>query len=331
MTREELKTTLASKANKLAGQAIEAIKKGESLEELQKLVEAGASDRYYYRDPAHPRSKFRVSHVLDACFDSKFGATETGPTSITLGHIQAQAGRAAHFAYLLDKDFSPGENGWRGPLMRAIINACFYRNESEEGAAMELAPIAIAKGKIDIQLFAENSYEWTGSLEKLERVLALGAKPTSKMMECALRYSVCAANSGDPVTGRADVIKKLAEAGCRPPSAEEKDAMRMSRDLWQWLETQSLETLLFPELAESVKQAAKDAYPGEDWEEALQRSRSMHGETPTFRLSERLKDAEAEFQSRGGRGVALAEEIDVLRVTLAAREAIEKRAELRAA
>lgn len=225
MTREELKKVLASKPNKLAKEAIEAVRGGEPLETLKKIVEEGAADRHYFRDPLHPRSKYRVEHVLDSCFGSSFGVvsekTSTGSSctvkgEFALGHIPATGGKAEHFAYLLDKGFPPGSNGYRGELFQAILKSCFYREPGERAAAIELSKILTAKGKVDIQKFAENSYEWTGSRDKLQTVLQLGAKPTPAMLDCALRYCACAANPGDPESGRADVLRDLLDAGATP-------------------------------------------------------------------------------------------------------------------
>lgn len=225
MTREELKKVLASKENRLAGEAIEAIRSGSPLADLRDLVSAGASDRYVTRDALHPRSRYRVVHVLDTCFDSKFGAIrETRTTSasgvqrneVLLGHIPAAAGRAQHFAFLLDCGFSPGSNGYRGDLFPAILKSCFYRSQGEGEVAMELAKILVAKGKVDIQKFAENNYEWTGSPEKLTRVMELGARPSPAMLDCALRYCACAKGPDDPEGGRADVIRALLDTGVAP-------------------------------------------------------------------------------------------------------------------
>lgn len=225
MTRDELRKTIASKPNKLAGKAIAAIKSGEPLEALAGIVDQGASDKHYYRDPLHPRSKYRVDHVLDSCFGQGFGVVKEGVrkgpggstvSEATLGHIPASGGRGAHFAYLLDKGFTPGSNGYRGSLFQAIIKCCFYRDPDEAAVATDLAKILVAKGKVDIQRFAETNYEWTGSLDKLDKLVSLGAKPSPGMLDCALQYCICAPSAGDPESGRADVIRSLLDSGAKP-------------------------------------------------------------------------------------------------------------------
>ncbi len=225
MTREELKKILSSKANSLASDAIKAIKTRSPLETLEQIVLAGASDRYYYRDPHHPRSKYRVEHVLDACFGSSFGVVSENTTQnaagvrvegFVLGHIPAATGTAPHFEYLLDKGFSPGSNGYRGELFSAITKSCFYTDPAESATAMELGGILVRKGRVDIQKFAENNYEWTGSEDKLRKVLQLGARPSPGMLDCALRYCACAQYQGDPKSGRSDVIRVLLDAGVAP-------------------------------------------------------------------------------------------------------------------
>ena len=247
MTREELKKVLTSKGNKLANEAILSIKSGEPLEVLEKIVEAGASDRYYYRDPLHPRSRYRVEHVLDSCFDSSFGVVKErtilngsagAASEVVLGHLPSRPGRALHFAYLLDKGFSPGSNGYRGELFSSILKSCFYRDPSESAVAVELASILIARERVDIQKFAENNYEWTGSEEKLRRIMSIGATPTGAMLDCALSYCACAQGPGDPSSGRADVIRALLDAGASP--SKKIGVAGSSRDQHAFLESHGL-------------------------------------------------------------------------------------------
>jgi len=225
MTREELKKVLASRANNLAASAIECIKSNAPLPELERIVESGAADKYYYRDPLHPRSKYRTQHVLDTCFESGFGTIEARtspplagviPRAVKLGHVPAKESRAVQFAYLLDRGFTPGSNGYRGPLFSAILKSCFYQDPVEAPIAMELARILVAKGKVDIQGFAEKNYEWTGSVEKFNKVLDLGARPSPLMLDCALVYCACAKSPNDPDSGRADVIRALLDSGVSP-------------------------------------------------------------------------------------------------------------------
>lgn len=237
MNRTELTKQLNSKPNKLAAQAIALLRTKAPLESLQAVVEAGSSDRHYYRDPLHPRSKYRVDHVIDVCFESKFGvvkeqqvSTPSGTTfdNFSLGHIPATGGLTCHFEYLLEKGFSPGRNNYRGDLFPSIVKTCFYRDPAESAMAMEFSKILVARGEVDIQAFAENNYEWTSSEKKLQRVIELGAIPSSKMLDCALRYCSCAQNPGDPDTGRAEVIRTLmcSGLGLTPSSGD----LRLSKD-----------------------------------------------------------------------------------------------------
>jgi hypothetical protein len=142
------------------------------------------------------------------------GGVKSG--EFVFGHIPATGGRAEHFSYLLDKGFTPGTNGYRGELFTHIIKSCFYSDPQESAAAMELGKILVDRGKFDIQRFAENHYEWTGSEDKLRKALSLGAKPTPEMLDCALQYCACSSNTGDPKNGRADVIRILLDAGVSP-------------------------------------------------------------------------------------------------------------------
>jgi len=225
VTKEELKKILPSKPNKLAQKAIEVIKSDLPMTMLKQIVDAGSSDRYYYRDPLHPRSKYRVEHVLDACLESSFGIigqassakiTGSHPPAMVLGHVSPSRDRSAQFEFLVDRGFQPGTNAYRGNLFTAVLRSCFCRDSVESSISIKLARILVDRAKVDIQAFAECSYEWTGSEEKLNRVLSLGARPSPKMLDCALQYCVCAQNQGDPSSGRADVIRKLLDAGIAP-------------------------------------------------------------------------------------------------------------------
>jgi hypothetical protein len=247
VTSEELKKTLSSKENILAGRAIETLRTGAPLEDLQKIIEAGASDKHFYRDPLHPRSRYRVDYVLDECYRPSFGVTKKNTTvtasgvvqkTATLGHHPAPSGYAQHFAYLLDRGFTPGSNGYRGDLFPAIMKACFYSDAGERSTAMELAKILVARGKVDVQKFAENSYEWTGSEEKLLRVIGLGAIPSPAMLDTALNYCLCAKNQDDPESGRADVIRVLLDSGVAP--SKKLGNVGSSKDQREFLSTTGL-------------------------------------------------------------------------------------------
>lgn len=253
MTREELKEILASKPNKLAAAAIESIKSRAPLESLQEIVSAGAADRHFARDPLHPRSKYRVEHVLDACFGSSFGVVAEKPAhspsspqarGVVLGHIPATSGTASYFEYLLERGFEPGTNGYRGELFSAIVKSCFYQDKAESSTAMELAGILVRRGLVDIQKFAENSYEWTGSEDKLRKVMELGALPTPGMLDCSLRYCACAPSLGDPKSGRADVIRTLLDAGLSP--SKPIGSVGSSKDQVSFLESAGLYSKIDP-------------------------------------------------------------------------------------
>jgi hypothetical protein len=290
MTREELKTILASKENKLAKDLIEAIQTGKPLDTVKTLVAAGAADKHFQRDPSHPRSKYLVKHVLDTCFDCHFGIQEEKSEQVNgmeihtmaIGHIPAAPGREEYFEALLEAGFTPGSNGYRGELMHAIIQGVFYNNDQERETARKLAEVAIAHGKINIQHFAETSYAWTGSLEKLERVTALGAEPNDKMMEVAMRYARCACNPGDPPDGRAAVIAALAAKGCKSQKMFE---------LWTWIEEHNLDQTVWPEVAEKRKAHALRNIPGtqQDKERTWEEAQKLHAKTPTWKLTKELE------------------------------------------
>lgn len=227
MTREELKDILKSRKNKLAGEAIEAIRALAPVETLQRVVEAGAAQIFYKRDPDHPRSRFRTENVLDACFESSFGilseSTEErdGCTvgTATLGNVHRSEGRLPHFRYLLSKGFAPGINGYRGPLFQHILNSCFYKTggeKSRDNARQFARALAEAKA-FDIQNYAENNYAWVNDPEAVDFLVSLGADPKGPgMIDCALNYIGCSPNSGETPGARAAVVRKLLSLGAIP-------------------------------------------------------------------------------------------------------------------
>ena len=219
---KELTQIVKSNANKLAATAITLIKNGGPLSELQALVADGCPHVLIERSSSHPRSQYRIIHVLDACFESRLGVLSTQKTETAtiskIGTVHASRGREIYFKFLLEAGFTPGDNNWRGPLFAHIVNSCFYADEpANQQSALVFAKILIDAGKVAIQDYVRRSYQWTGSREKLNVALALGASPSgSEMIDCAISYVGCAVNSRDPKEGRVDVIKELLALGAAP-------------------------------------------------------------------------------------------------------------------
>lgn len=227
MTREELKEILKSLPNKLAGTAIETIRAGKPVEELVRIVEAGAAQSFYYRDPAHPRSRFRTEAVIDACFESSFGVVEERTDNLgthqihtaTLGEVHRSEGRLPHFRFLLSKGFAPGDNGYRGALFKHILDSCFTSVSGPEkrANAREFAKALAEAGAFDIQNYADNSYSWVANPEHADFLIRLGADPKGAgMIDCALNYLGCSPNSGESPGGRADTVRHLLSLGATP-------------------------------------------------------------------------------------------------------------------
>jgi hypothetical protein len=225
MNSQELKEVLKSKGNKLAIAALHLIESGGALEDLQKLVAEGCNHTYVERDSSHPRSRFRTRHVIDACFDTHFGVVKQtqgeGVTTTVLGEVHKSEGREAYFQFLLDAGFTPGRNGYRGELFDGILFECFKCDETSEVGrrerAITFARMLIASGRFDIQRFACKSYYWVGSLDKLDTILSFGANPEGPgMIDEALSFIACAANSGETDRSRVDVINRLLELGATP-------------------------------------------------------------------------------------------------------------------
>lgn len=230
MTKDELKKILKSKENLLAKKAIEIIKKAGSIQELQKLLDQGCPDKYYQRDPQHPRSRYRINHVLDFCFESNFGIVEKTSnqnqrtTRIILGDVHQSSGRLEHFKLLLENNFQRGSNGWRGDLFEHILNCCFYAcrednsmEKARQSQAKEFAKTLCEKGSVNINTYAARSYTWVSNPKNLSVLEYLGANlKSSTLIDCALNYIGCSPNSGETPTGRIEVVQALLNYGAKP-------------------------------------------------------------------------------------------------------------------
>lgn len=227
MTREELKETLKSPANKMAGEAIQLIKTGGPLTKLETLVGQGCPDTFYERDPRHPRSRFLPHKVIDTCFDSKLDIVSTSEAgadlmTATLGHVLQSTGREGYFKILLEAGFQPGSNGWRGELFPHILNSCFYYANNEEEKTQQaqakiFAKVLVESGRFNLQNYANHNYHWIGNLASLEYILTLGADPTGAgMIDNALTYVGCSPNRGETHEDRCHVIRQLLKLGATP-------------------------------------------------------------------------------------------------------------------
>jgi hypothetical protein len=224
MTREEFKTVLASKPNKLAGKLIEAIRATKPLSEIRALVEAGAATVYYERNPSKPRSSFLTHYVLDTCFESRMdvqrSSVSDGIRTAVIGPVHESEGREEAFRYLLslrDPVFEPGNNNHRGHLFRHIFRSCFYRASPMRDQARKFAKVLVESGRADINFYAANDYGWNDHLESLETLIELGADPKAPgVLDCALNYVGCSPTHPYTSEDRVAVIKRLLELGATP-------------------------------------------------------------------------------------------------------------------
>jgi hypothetical protein len=219
MTPDEARKILKSASNVLAGKALDALKLGVPIAEFKQLVEKGASDIFYRRDPRHPRSRLIIMHVLDACFGAEFDviARETTPSggqSCTLGPTPVTLGKLEHFCFLLEKGFRPGSNGWRGELFQHIMASAFSNDNA--AASLPFAKELVARGRVNIQRFAETKYYWLGSMERLRRIESLGATMNSRTLDLALAYFGCDQRCHGGDASYAETITWMLDAGIVP-------------------------------------------------------------------------------------------------------------------
>jgi len=224
MTKEELKEKLASKENKLAIKLADLLSsyassdntenkphKREILEEVKRILDLGCPQMFFKRDPVHPRSKYRIMHILDICFDAISNIrNNNSPHKEDLINI---------FEFLVRSGFEEGTNTFRGNLSTHILNNCFYpiTNEKErenQKTCIVLAKILINNGKVNITTYAKGSYLWVNCPKKLQRILDLGANPKGEaLIDCAISYIACSPNFQELPTDRIQVVQNLLNLG----------------------------------------------------------------------------------------------------------------------
>jgi hypothetical protein len=234
LTKQELKDKLASKENKLAEKLLKLIKSNElsTEEKLLKLSDQtpqiekkslnygqpfNSPDIIYKRDPSHPRSKYRIVYILDSCFEH-FICKDTIKNNDTEKEIK---NLTKIFELFVQRGFRSGESAFRGNLNQHILNTVFYsisENDPKElfqqNLCIELSKILIKEKRIDIDLYAGNSYLWVNSIQKLEKILSLGAKARgSNLIDCAINYIACSPQQNETPKDRIRVLNKLLSLG----------------------------------------------------------------------------------------------------------------------
>lgn len=197
----------------MALKAIDLIKNCGPVEELQKLIALGCPQVAYERPP-RTRSKFLTHYVIDTTFESNMGVQsvtedETRLTAV-IGSVHKSAGREAYFELLLEANFEPSSNNYRGHLFRHILRGCFYRDNTAQHR--KFATILSRHRPAEIQNFALHSYGWLDDLESLAFLNTLGIPNNLPgLLDNALSYIHCVAPKG--VQGRVDVVKQLLADG----------------------------------------------------------------------------------------------------------------------
>lgn len=252
MTKEELKEKLSSKENKLAKKLIDLlnsqcddkIKKVQEILNLAKLMSPNALNVFFFRDPHHPRSKYRIEHVLDYLLL---------PTPIIMeasnceevshqNHQNHQSPQSKAkededvkiFELLIESNFTT--------IYPHILNNCFYiaktpAEKSKKQYNMKLAKILVKHKKVDINSYAMGSYLWSNCLENLSSLLELGANPKGhQLVDSAISYVACSNESQTDPKARLKVIDKLLSLGAtaKRPLEERVSNNDITKELCQW-------------------------------------------------------------------------------------------------
>jgi hypothetical protein len=217
LTRQELKEKLASKNNKLATKLVATFweETTDIIPKTLKLLDLGCPDRFFKRDPAHPRSRYRIVHTLDQCVESLYASNENNNKQNQLLEV---------FHLLLKRGFKEGESTCRGNLFHHILNNVFYlaipknaQETNKRNMSIKLAEILVDNKKVDINRYAANSYIWVNSLYKLNLLLGVGANPKGNdLIDCALNYVTCSGTLNENPEDRIKVIEKLLSLGATP-------------------------------------------------------------------------------------------------------------------
>jgi hypothetical protein len=195
-----------------------------TVDQLAALVAEGDTyDILVQRSPRHPRKAVVMKYLLDASYDKSEMFTsepkiENGAAVFTIGGDRPMAPdwkrRVALFSWMAEKGFTPGENSWRGPLFKAVMNDAFYYPKTE--SAFAYAQAAVKTGRVNLAQWARNSYVWHGSMESLDVLKRLGQDISAPgLLDGAVHFLRCAINPKDPENGRAEVVAALIGAGAR--------------------------------------------------------------------------------------------------------------------
>jgi hypothetical protein len=227
MTREELKAVLKSPANSLGKTLAERVAAGATPQEAQAMLDQGATLVYYERDPSHPRSRYFVRNVLDACFDSRLTAIEkpSKDPNVFIADLRPKTthGDPETFRLLLQQGGEPGETAWRGQLFKHILMMACLRHGGNTGRTEATRNVARAMFEVlwqerpdTAKLLARHSYDWVRNPEALQWLLDLGMEVNQELMAHAILYAGCESNCGEDIQDGGRCLLMLLDRGAKP-------------------------------------------------------------------------------------------------------------------
>jgi hypothetical protein len=204
MNPKTARQLLTSRSNRLAGEVLAALKRGEPTAFIRILLKAGASDTFLLRDDRRQRSQLKAVHLLDELLSGE-----------SLKHLTSEQ-RLAYFGVLLDHGFPQGDSGWRRNLFARVYSQAVRDLQSD---AVAFAEVLSKSGRYPIAVWAHRHADWARSEDTLNAAISLGLDPTFPgLLETA---TSAMESEPDPASraARADVITRIAGGSATPAIA----------------------------------------------------------------------------------------------------------------
>jgi len=219
---------LKSRPNKVAGQVIEAVRRGESLSNVKALLQEPCS-RFYYARSGKSRNRFVLHSLVDACgaglgefgvqkrvLEDRFEQIHFGPITVSADSEKSK-NRADCMEYLLENGFPAGDNSWRGNFLSHVIS--YWLSNLDNELAASLARVAFKYlRKSGVSAFRTcSSSSWFFSEKTVRELLKLADRSEyDDALDAVLRYASCSLKPGQTIEDKIGVIRTLLDAGARP-------------------------------------------------------------------------------------------------------------------